>query len=377
MTTLYLHIGTPKTGTTHLQKFFWNNAAALEKQGYVYPHFKKFPDIGHPRNGAFIKQSFKLKKNQLIFLSEYEELYSSNIHALNDLAAQYSNIILSDEGLWNSNNGYLKYFVDTMKSDAIQIKVIVYLRVQDLYIQSLWAQKVKERFPKTFQEYLSIGGVDFTRFYYSKRLDEVAQLVGKENMIVRVYEKSQFINQDLTDDFFQSIGLTLTTDFILPEKESNPSIGGPYLETKRLLNSNKEFAAFGNYITPLLITAMENDQFRADFKTSHYFTLKERDAFMRQYEESNAYVAKEYLGREDGKLFYEEPGTSNDWVGSSYSSQELVNICGQMLSIQRAEFMEKEENYKNIIKEQKETIKELKKSFTYRLIRKLKHIFKI
>ena len=36
MKTIYLHIGTPKTGTTHLQYFFAHNKAALLDDGLYY-----------------------------------------------------------------------------------------------------------------------------------------------------------------------------------------------------------------------------------------------------------------------------------------------------------------------------------------------------
>src|SRR5699024_12805516 len=37
MTTVYLHIGAHKTGTTALQYFLWNNRKRLRKEGYLYP----------------------------------------------------------------------------------------------------------------------------------------------------------------------------------------------------------------------------------------------------------------------------------------------------------------------------------------------------
>ena len=39
MKTLYIHIGTPKTGTTSLQHFCTENAKLFEEQGYCYPIF--------------------------------------------------------------------------------------------------------------------------------------------------------------------------------------------------------------------------------------------------------------------------------------------------------------------------------------------------
>lgn len=39
MKTLYLHIGTPKTATTSIQSFCYQNREILEKQGFYYPMF--------------------------------------------------------------------------------------------------------------------------------------------------------------------------------------------------------------------------------------------------------------------------------------------------------------------------------------------------
>jgi hypothetical protein len=37
MTTVYLHIGMPKTGSTSLQKFLFANRIQLLEEGYLYP----------------------------------------------------------------------------------------------------------------------------------------------------------------------------------------------------------------------------------------------------------------------------------------------------------------------------------------------------
>ena len=53
MATIYLHAGMPKTGTSYIQHFLWDNEEALQEQGYVFPHLDPFPTIGRARNGYF------------------------------------------------------------------------------------------------------------------------------------------------------------------------------------------------------------------------------------------------------------------------------------------------------------------------------------
>ena len=55
MPTLYLHIGTPKTGTTALQNFLPANEEVLEQHGICYPDFGfRYTGLGVHRNGHFL-----------------------------------------------------------------------------------------------------------------------------------------------------------------------------------------------------------------------------------------------------------------------------------------------------------------------------------
>ena len=56
MKTLYLHIGTPKTGTTSLQHFCHDNQQKLAEKGYFYPEFDfEYANKGKYRNGLFLE----------------------------------------------------------------------------------------------------------------------------------------------------------------------------------------------------------------------------------------------------------------------------------------------------------------------------------
>ena len=52
---VYLHVGLPKTGTTHIQEMLWHNRARLAAQGVLYPgyvhyaHFHAAVDLHRAR----------------------------------------------------------------------------------------------------------------------------------------------------------------------------------------------------------------------------------------------------------------------------------------------------------------------------------------
>ena len=55
MKTLYLHIGTIKTGTKAIQCFCWENLAVLQKYGYTYPDLSALcPECTQVKNAHFL-----------------------------------------------------------------------------------------------------------------------------------------------------------------------------------------------------------------------------------------------------------------------------------------------------------------------------------
>ena len=68
MKTLYLHIGTHKTGSTAIQHFFKVNKEVLKTMGYTYPLFPRF-QYSHKlteRNGLFLSTIYKENGERII-----------------------------------------------------------------------------------------------------------------------------------------------------------------------------------------------------------------------------------------------------------------------------------------------------------------------
>ena len=364
MTTLYLHIGTPKTGTSAIQRTMGRNRAFLETQNISYPDFGlRYLGASNGRNGHFLNEKDDPEG------SGYE-LAFCKIRELND---RCDKIVLSEESLWREPERLPQFFRD-LKEIGIQGKIIVYFRRQDLYVQSQYAQHVKTFMKKTFEEYVSSQQLYLD---YYNRIQFFEELVGRENLIVRVYERQQFLNQDLVADFFAHVGIRDRERFV-EVPYVNESLSGVYLETKRLLNRNAAFQCRENYranfAAGYLKRAAAEAGDRASFSKNQYFSYEKQIEFLGRFQESNQKIAREYLGREDGILFYDEIPVPKKKVIKSrkyklikfltetldmekfvrqyvkdldadksslqYTKEQCVDVCGEIILMQQKEIEE-------------------------------------
>lgn len=329
MGTLYLHIGTPKTGTTMLQHFMSDNRELLRGKGYSFPNFGfRFDGIGRGRNGHFLIHRYFDEKGDRLYDRE-KELQSEGMKILMDELSQYKNVVLSEEGIWNSYQripGFWEKLNARVTEAGHILKVIVYLRRQDSYIQSYWAQRVKVVSRLSFQQFLSSEAIKHRCLDYEKGLRYIANGIGQENIIVRPFEKGQFTEASLPADFLNVLGLSLTEEYMIDKEIVNTSISGKYLEVKRILNTMPEYQGKMNFIIPLLYQTEAEDASCGG--KENYFKLGQAARFMKRFEESNNRVAREYLHR-DGSLFMEEIPDGGEHEG--FSAQELVLACGRML----------------------------------------------
>ena len=141
-TTLYLHIGTPKTGSSAIQDFLAENTRQLQKEQYVFPDFGvRYYKVRAGRNGRWLR---------CMETEEERETWEKNFRTLSELAENYKGIILTDESLWTwsyeDEKGITEFWQKIsgrIQDLGISLKVIVYLRRQDQFLYSFWGQKVK------------------------------------------------------------------------------------------------------------------------------------------------------------------------------------------------------------------------------------------
>ena len=102
--TIYLHIGMPKTGSTSIQLFLYNNRELLEKQGIFYPVITNNNDKTNARfiNFRQIILNFgnEINKNKFKNYNKFFEKYYLPLIEKTDC----EKIILSEEAIWRNND---------------------------------------------------------------------------------------------------------------------------------------------------------------------------------------------------------------------------------------------------------------------------------
>lgn len=364
MKTIRLHIGLPKTGTSALQAFFAQNINALKTKGILYPELQPLDTArenritsGNANNIAFsMFQSFEPGEDEL------KKLY----HLLEE-HNEYD-FLLSSENLCFAHHDQLLSFNEEIKNLGYTTKIIIYLRRQDHWFSSVYSQRVKRHHltisPEEFIQNELKKNDSINNFYL--RIKHFEKIFNKENIIIRCYEKSQFYKRNIFSDFLFALNIKDSAEFVFPKKLINPNGGRILLEFLRLVNRFEPPHTFSDQLLELF--PYENNQ----SNNINVFSPKIRIGILSFYDELNQKIAKEYLGRKDGTLFYEPwPDINENWEPyPGLNVDELANISGKMFINEH----NKLESLSNQVSEIKRQISELRSPFFFlkRVYRKLR-----
>lgn len=355
MTTVYLNIGTPKTGTTAIQSFLRENEALLNRQGYCFPELSR--EIGirgyKDRNGHFLICNAGSR-----YQYDEEVVREKGFQAVKRLAGQYPNIVLSDEELWKSagkREGFWRFIDEEFRKNGCEMKIIVYLRRQDLFIQSLWNQNVKSKYMRRTESFEECMEGNLFRYFplnYYRHLSKMTKNLKKENIIVRPYEERQFEGGEhsIFSDFLQCIGLELTEEYTRETVRSNPGLRGNFVEIKRIINGVPRYREIEDFMeTPVRLA---NDyKVKNDLHADHsmFASYEQQLAFLKKYEKSNRKVAEEFLGRTDGTLFYDQVAELPVWkLEPDVMYRDLILIITEIFCQQEQQIRELKKDMKRV-----------------------------
>lgn len=335
MKELYIHIGQPKTGTSALQTFCTINREALREAGIYYPIFDGDYAI-REKNYAMAGNAYSMK----MLACPREQFGESQIRYMEEVRKLFDEaqcVLLSAERLWGTDSWLYRNVRDFIgEKFNIKIKIIVYLRRQDERIESSWNQWIKAgTYYKSCAEYAKEARIEYDYYLHLKMISDV---IGKENMIVRIYNPDSFTaDRNIYKDFMSIFGLADISAFQQPQFQVNPSLGKNLVEIKRIFNAIPSSLILDDEFRKIL---RENVMFarstEAITKAPAFLSYEERKEILDRYEESNRMIGQEYFGIEGSPFFELSEQCDSSEIGADIY-KDIIYFFGQLLIEQKKE----------------------------------------
>lgn len=300
-----VHAGTWKTGTKALQKFFALNRKELERQGILYP---LTPGAPYLKGGNRTYQS-RVASGGSADRRQRLEALAAEIHA-----SASATCLISHENICNLPQSALLEFVSSLS--GCRFEIVLYLRRQDHYAESLYNQHVKAgvTFAGGFAEHFARYR---DRYDYRRLIVKLSAVFGARNIVVRPYERDQFHGETIFADFMHhAFNQEIAGRFALPERDHNARLDRDALEFKRIVNglegSKEEKFKLGQYLVKYCESV--DPRIRQSFQAHRLLSPAERLHLLEKFAADNAWIAQEYLGRSDAALFREPwPRGEDPW----------------------------------------------------------------
>jgi len=312
---LYLHIGMGKTGTTALQDFFWSNRKLLLNYDICYP------DVG-VQSGAH----HLLSPHVPPFLKDSWKFIDVKTWAPKITKCAQSKILLSSELMAWTSADIATDFCEVLK-EYFEPKVVIYLRRQDNLIMAGYNQQIKAG--TQIRDIYAVLENQFSRFDYEKKLEPWVCSLGESNIIVRPYERQQFFHGDLRKDFMHHVfGLEVSEQFQIDDQNRNPRLSLLTMEYKRFINNLMDSSLSMKFNDILLRHSAAVDSVSTvAFSDQAILSPLARLDILRRSAGTNDMIARKYLGRSDGRIFYDaEPDVDKIFTAIELSEEDINKI---------------------------------------------------
>ncbi|MCP4303724.1 MAG: hypothetical protein GY788_02355, partial [bacterium] len=297
--TLYIHVGSHKTGTTAIQKCAAANRSVLRSQGLWYPSNEEIGRAEYHGHHHFAHAvagrpdpRFSLADIEP-FCSLLREGHTQNEMTLLSAEPFFRHFYGHSKNVWARRRAYLKRLRDLIAIDDVVIVIV--LRRQDSFARSLYQEKVKARgYTRTFKTLLKKESWNFDYCTHVSLLSEVFSRVK-----VLIYE--DLVTDDLVNGFFRGIGFAGSA--IANDKVSNKSLPLELTEYKRLLNRTPGVSKDELAIVAKKITGLANRGGLDWPQDADWLSSPDMRAFVEGFGEDNEQLRQQFLPDRPGPLF--------------------------------------------------------------------------
>ena len=341
MKELFLHIGTQKTGTTSIQSFLKLNRIELEKNKIYTPksidigngHHRWITTFGTNKNkvDAFIaNQEFSSQEEKDEKINNKFNLFKHEIERIDE-----GKWIISCEHMQSElrSEDEIKRLKNKLEKLFTKINIILYIRNPLDTVVSLWSTQTK------FGAKLSRIAVPDDPFYenvcnHKKTIIRWENVFGRENLKVLRFQKEDFLNNNLIEDFCFNARINFNKNFKLPPR-SNQSLSLIGMKTLGYINNFiPHFEDRKDANAPLkLNTERKNIASyieRYTIKGKSYNVSQEEELkFSKYYKDSDDWVLREFFPNDEKMWNSErkfEETDNNEVMKLTKSEQMLCNI---------------------------------------------------
>jgi hypothetical protein len=204
MTRCILHLGSEKTGTSSIQRYFGTHRQALLNEGIWYPKsFTNPAGFVHLRlsdaaaDGTLDKAGFSAAD----FREEYATVRSGGFKTC-VFSSEFFHSHLRDQGSVERLHAFLAAYFD-------DIALVYYARRQDQMLASMHSTAVQGAWT-TNRDAMSVYETKGHYYFdHTAVCDLWAGEFGRDKLTCRIYERDKLVNSDIVDDFSTLIGLEL------------------------------------------------------------------------------------------------------------------------------------------------------------------------
>lgn len=302
--TIFLHIGTHKTGTTTIQKAARKNETILAASGCLYPAYSLIGKKGHYAHHHVAHGLAGVPENRLnaeeskLFLQEVvrqTKNYDCALISAEPMYRHYSDnqrVFENAETYWQVREEYISKVKDCFGPADVQ--VVLTVRRQADFALSLYQENVKvRRYSSEFPAFLE------AHWYYFEYLKQI-ELWEKNFGSVKLFVFEDLVKDgNLVSNFFEALNGIDTKSFVLPEK-TNESLCSDFLEFKRQMNRTSFPRANLNNLRQFLVK--NSQSWAKERKTKTQQLVADSDIlneFQHRFEHENELLADRYFDGRD------------------------------------------------------------------------------